>query len=179
MSIFSPLYHRKMYLSIDFAQIITFLVYFWRKKMHYERFREIRRDHNCMQKQIADALGIAVTQYSRYERGTQEFPFHLAIKFAKWFNISLDYLSGASDQKRPLDEDLERRQQEEIEALIRSEQQYYDEEERNTAKNADEEDLVTIAEEIKILTAQNEKIQQILRGLSKEELLKIMKSLPD
>ena len=45
-------------------------------------------------------LGITVQQYSLYERGDREIPFHHAITLAKFYNISLDYIAGLTSRER-------------------------------------------------------------------------------
>ena len=66
---------------------------------YYKRFREIRRDKLISQEEIASRMGIKQTQYSRYERGAQEMPLHLAIIFASYMDCSLDYLTELNDEK--------------------------------------------------------------------------------
>ena len=60
----------------------------------YQRLRDIREDNDKTQEEIAKLLNIKQTQYSRYERGQQELPMHHFITLAKYYNISLDYLTG-------------------------------------------------------------------------------------
>lgn len=45
------------------------------------------------QEEIAQLLGTSQTQYSRWERGHREIPLHIAITLAKFYNVSLDYLT--------------------------------------------------------------------------------------
>ena len=61
---------------------------------YYQRLRDLREDADKNQTEIADFLGIAQTQYSRYERGEREIPLHHAISLARFYNVSLDYLCG-------------------------------------------------------------------------------------
>ncbi len=66
----------------------------------YRRFRDLREDNDKNQSEIAEYLGIAQTQYSRYERGERELPLHHAIALARYYDVSLDYLVGLSDNPR-------------------------------------------------------------------------------
>lgn len=69
----------------------------------YQRIRDLREDKDLTQSEIADFLEMQQTQYSRYERGDRELPMHLFIKLAKYYNVSLDYIAGLTNEKRRLD----------------------------------------------------------------------------
>ena len=69
----------------------------------YSRILDLRKDHDMSQRQIAEALGLYTTTYARYERGEQEVPLYIAIALAKFYNVSLDYLAGLTDEMRKLD----------------------------------------------------------------------------
>lgn len=68
----------------------------------YERIRALREDSDKKQSEIANALYMKLTQYGRYERGEREIPLNVAVAIAKYFNVSLDYITGLSDEKTPL-----------------------------------------------------------------------------
>ena len=72
------------------------------KMYHYQRIRDLREDKDMTQKNIAEILGITTQQYSLYERGDREIPFHHAITLAKFYHVSLDYIAGLTNQKRRL-----------------------------------------------------------------------------
>lgn len=61
---------------------------------YMERLQDIRKIKKVSQKEIADFLGIAQNQYSRYETGKNKMPFDLYIKISVFFNITLDELCG-------------------------------------------------------------------------------------
>ncbi len=63
------------------------------------RLREVRKSKNLTQQQIADVLGIKRQQYARYEMAVFEIPLHLLILLSDYYEISIDYLVGQSDQK--------------------------------------------------------------------------------
>ena len=67
---------------------------------YYKRIRDMREDNDLTQKELAKALGITVQQYSLYERGDREIPFHHVITLAKFYNVSIDYIAGLSNKKR-------------------------------------------------------------------------------
>lgn len=60
----------------------------------YQRLRDIREDFEKTQQEIADYLHIRRQQYCKYENGKQMMGIDKYIKLAKYYNISLDYLSG-------------------------------------------------------------------------------------
>lgn len=66
---------------------------------HYERIKQTRKELKLTQQQAADALGMYRTTYVRYESGERELPMDIAIKIADYYQISLDYLVGRSDDK--------------------------------------------------------------------------------
>lgn len=70
---------------------------------YYQRLRDIREDYDKTQAEIAALLGLLQTNYSRYERGDRELPMHHFMKLARYYNISLDYLSGLTNEPRTLD----------------------------------------------------------------------------
>ena len=65
--------------------------------MYYKRLRDLREDSDKNQLEIAKLLNTTVQQYSRYERGERELPLHHFIALAKFYNVSLDYLAGLTD----------------------------------------------------------------------------------
>lgn len=68
----------------------------------YSRIRVLREDAALTQKQVALNLSMHLTQYRRYECGESEVPLHIAIRLARLYNVSLDYIAGISDDKRGL-----------------------------------------------------------------------------
>lgn len=74
----------------------------------YERLKGVRKSAGLSQAEVAKILGTAREQYSKYESGKQELPMHHFLSLAKYYNLSLDYLSGLSDTPRRLFTDLSR-----------------------------------------------------------------------
>lgn len=68
----------------------------------YQRLRDLREDRNkaISQTEIAKLLGTTQQTYSLWERGDREIPFHHAITLAKFYNVSLDYIAGLTNNKR-------------------------------------------------------------------------------
>ena len=66
--------------------------------MHcYQRLKDMREDADKKQEDIAFILNITRQQYQLYESGKREMPMHHFMTLAKYYNISLDYLSGLID----------------------------------------------------------------------------------
>ena len=68
----------------------------------YQRIRDLREDADKTQAEVAADIGLYTTTYQRYERGEREIPLDIAVCLAKYYNISLDYISGLIDSPRPL-----------------------------------------------------------------------------
>lgn len=67
--------------------------------MYFKRLADLRQDHDKTQQQIADILHCQREVYRRYEKGIREIPVSYAITLARYYEVSLDYLLGESDQK--------------------------------------------------------------------------------
>lgn len=67
---------------------------------HYQRLRDLREDNDLPQKAVASILNISIQQYSLYEQGHREIPFHHVITLAKFYNVSLDYIAGLTNNKQ-------------------------------------------------------------------------------
>ena len=65
------------------------------------RLKDLRIDRDLYQKDIANILGIDQRQYSRYELGKYEMPYNMIIKLAMYYNTSVDYLLGITDNSQP------------------------------------------------------------------------------
>ena len=64
------------------------------------RIRNLREDADETQQEIAEYLGTSQTMYARYERGANEMPIRHLIKLSDYYQVSLDYLCGRTDEKR-------------------------------------------------------------------------------
>lgn len=67
--------------------------------MRWQRIEDLRIDHDLTQQQVADILHCPCEVYRRYEKGIRELPLSYAIVLAKYYKVSLDYLTGLSDEK--------------------------------------------------------------------------------
>ena len=73
-----------------------------KQKYLYTRLKDLREDGNNITKQstIAKLLDTTQQQYSRWERGEQEIPFHIVIKLAVYYKVSIDYIAGLTNDKK-------------------------------------------------------------------------------
>ncbi len=69
--------------------------------MYYPRLRDLREDHDLVQKQVAAHLGIDQRVYSNYETGKREIPTRLLVKLADFYGTSTDYLLGRTNRIEP------------------------------------------------------------------------------
>ena len=67
-----------------------------------ERLGELRKDAGLSQKELADMVSISVHTIGSYEQGKSDPDDETKVKFARIFNVSLDYLLGATDLQIPL-----------------------------------------------------------------------------
>ena len=67
----------------------------------YERLRNMREDKDMTQKEIAEILNMSQTGYNQYEIGKNDIPTKILIKLAIYYNTSIDYLLGITDEKKP------------------------------------------------------------------------------
>ncbi|MCM1160465.1 MAG: helix-turn-helix transcriptional regulator [Roseburia sp.] len=68
---------------------------------YHLRIRDLREDFDKTQQEIAEILGTSQTMYARYERRANEMPLRHLITLARYYNVSLDYLTGISSVKQP------------------------------------------------------------------------------
>lgn len=67
----------------------------------YRRIRDLREDHDLLQKEIADYLQCTQVSYSHYELGKRDIPTDVLLKLADYYHTSVDYLLGRTDVKTP------------------------------------------------------------------------------
>lgn len=67
----------------------------------YNRIRELREDHDLTQTQIANILNMSQTGYSQYEIGKNDIPTRILIKLSEYYDTSVDYLLGITDEMKP------------------------------------------------------------------------------
>lgn len=69
--------------------------------MNIDRIKEIREDNDYKQIDIAKKLKVTQAQYSRYKMGINSIPVDKLVLLAEFYNTSLDYLLGLTDERKP------------------------------------------------------------------------------
>ena len=69
--------------------------------MYFRRLRDLREDSDLSIRKLAEILHMQRTTYHNYETGKRELPFELAITLAKFYNVSLDYIAGLTNDVTP------------------------------------------------------------------------------
>lgn len=69
---------------------------------YYPRIRDLREDSDKTQSELAKYLGTTTQYYGLYEKGANEISFERAIALARYYNVSLDYIAGLTNNKRGL-----------------------------------------------------------------------------
>lgn len=67
-------------------------------KKYKNRLRDLRQDKDLTQAEVAKIFFLQTTQYRRYENGESDLPLEWAKKFAKYYEVSIDYIAGISEK---------------------------------------------------------------------------------
>ena len=67
------------------------------------RLRDLRQDKDLTQAAVAKIFDLQVTQYRRYENGESDLPLEWAKKFARFYNVSVDYIAMLIDHPEKLE----------------------------------------------------------------------------
>lgn len=67
------------------------------------RFLQIRRNNNLTQPQMADKIGIQITQVKRYEAGQEQPSIELLKKITTAFNVTTDWMVFEDGERDLLD----------------------------------------------------------------------------
>lgn len=67
----------------------------------FQRIRDLREDHDLTQEEVAKILCVKQATYSRYESGAINVPVDILIKLASYYNTSVDYILGLTNNPTP------------------------------------------------------------------------------
>lgn len=67
----------------------------------YERIRNLREDRDLKQADLAMLLNCTQACYSNYENGKRDIPCETLNILADFYDVSVDYLLGRTNEKRP------------------------------------------------------------------------------
>ena len=65
-----------------------------------DRILDLREDKDLIQKEIAKYLNMSQTGYSKYETGENDIPTDTLIKLSKFYDTSVDYLLGVTNERK-------------------------------------------------------------------------------
>lgn len=65
------------------------------------RLKDLREDNDLSQLECAKIGFIAKNSYIRYEKEERIIPLDTLIYYAKYYNTSLDYIAGLTNEKKP------------------------------------------------------------------------------
>ena len=68
--------------------------------MKFQRIQDLRIDADLPQRELSEILHISQRSYSHYETGSRNIPVEMLIRLANYYEISLDYLVGRTDNKK-------------------------------------------------------------------------------
>lgn len=66
-----------------------------------ERINALRVDNDLNQTEVANAIYVAQTTYSDYEKGKVRMPIECLIQLAKFYDVDMNYITGVSDTRNP------------------------------------------------------------------------------
>ncbi len=66
--------------------------------MIFPNIKNLREDNDYKQRELAEYLNVSQNTYSQYENGVIELTASTLIKLAKFYNVSVDYLLGLTDE---------------------------------------------------------------------------------
>lgn len=70
--------------------------------MKFQRIQDLRIDSDLSQKKIGEILHISQRSYSHYETGSGNIPIEMLIRLADYYDTTIDYLVGRTDNKEPI-----------------------------------------------------------------------------
>jgi transcriptional regulator with XRE-family HTH domain len=65
------------------------------------RLKDLREDSDITQTMLANYLHIKQNTYSQYENGQRQIPLELLVMLAEFYNTSIDYIVGLTNEKIP------------------------------------------------------------------------------
>ena len=67
----------------------------------FQRIRDLREDKDLTQREVGEAVNVPQRTYAYYESGERMVPPHVLIALAQYYGVSVDYLLGLTDQRKP------------------------------------------------------------------------------
>lgn len=76
------------------------IIYLMIKVTQYKRLRDLREDNDLTQTEMGKILSCSQRVYSNYERGDIDIPTYVLIELSKFYNVSVDYILGLTDNPK-------------------------------------------------------------------------------
>lgn len=70
------------------------------------RLKDLREDRDLTQEKIANLLNCKQNTYQQYESGKRQIPIDALKKLAIFYNTSIDYIVGLTDDNKPYKKNL-------------------------------------------------------------------------
>lgn len=71
--------------------------------MKFQRIRDLREDSDLTQSDVGNAINLPQRTYAYYESGQRTIPPEVLIALADFYNVSVDYILGRTNEKWPAD----------------------------------------------------------------------------
>lgn len=68
------------------------------REVFSKRIKELRITHGLTTRMMAEKIGLTNAAISYYENGKREPTLSVILAYAKYFDVTLDYLLGLSDE---------------------------------------------------------------------------------
>ena len=68
--------------------------------LYTERIKALREDNDLNQTVVAEAIHVVQTTYSDYENGKVRIPVECLINLAKFYDVDMNYITGASNIRK-------------------------------------------------------------------------------
>ena len=65
----------------------------------YTENKSLREDRDLTQMEYAKIMFVSKNTYIRYEKGEREPPLDVIVRPAKYYNVSIDYIAGLTNNK--------------------------------------------------------------------------------
>lgn len=66
---------------------------------YYQRLKDLREDADLNQKEVGQIIGTSGNYYGDYENGKRDIPTERMIILAKYYKVSMDYITGLTNDK--------------------------------------------------------------------------------
>lgn len=67
----------------------------------FDRILDLREDADLTQEKVGSAINIPQRTYAYYESGQRMIPPHVLCALADFYHVSVDYILGRTDNRRP------------------------------------------------------------------------------